>query len=184
MPTPYELAQMVHTAQAAGATHVFIARDVLARDRFFPIPVYPGTNPHDVVRDDPADLVKCYALQNPALPIDQQLAERRPWHLGEDTPPYAGPEQWADTVTINDLAVARNELLWARQWKSAQTSTADDHIRHDRTLVSIRELALAAYEEGLLSRRAIRDATGLRFEDVAPIHHPYRPNRAGLAAAT
>ncbi|MFC0626062.1 hypothetical protein [Kribbella deserti] len=73
-------------------------------------------------------------------PADRsQLAERRPWHLGRDSQrddprPYQAltPEQWVETVTIDDLTFAHNELRWARPWKSSQSSTAADHIRRDR----------------------------------------------------
>jgi hypothetical protein len=80
MPTFYEDLQLIEAAQQAGTTHLFIAQDYTTPDRFYPVHVYPGTDPSTVTRTHRDPLVSCYSLNDPELPIMKQLLERRPWH--------------------------------------------------------------------------------------------------------
>jgi hypothetical protein len=93
MPNRYELAQIAITAKHNGATHVFVACDRRDRDHHYPIPVFPGTDPRDVIRTSRDPLLYCLALQHMNLPLRDQLTEHRAWH----------PEP-APGVSVADLA--------------------------------------------------------------------------------
>jgi hypothetical protein len=77
MPTRTELTQIALDAKYDGATHVFIARSRSDRTHHYPVRVYPGQDPRDVIRTNRDLLLYCLALQHSNLPLRDELTEHR-----------------------------------------------------------------------------------------------------------
>jgi hypothetical protein len=169
MPTFYEDLQLIEAAQQAGATHLFIAQDYTTPDRFYPVHVYPGTDPITITRSHRDPLVSCYSLNDPGLPIMKQLLERRPWHpepVTAATEPTPAP-RIAGYRTLNDAVLEHLPVPDPATRRVDRPAPAQTAVDPDTSV----SLELLAHSAGQPPSHAVRQPRTVTIPDLRAARH-------------
>jgi hypothetical protein len=156
------IANMVLSAQQAGATHLFLARDQFDTELIRGVPVMPGQDPQIVLAHSDEWMVECYVLQDPAVPVSAQLAEARAWHLPED-------QSGAEARFAPELVALKSAVADYNQERSLAFSPQNQPPNFQRFEAARAELVEAtrtAYSEGVLTPFQIRRTTGFSRREV------------------
>ncbi|MFG1820607.1 hypothetical protein ACGFIF_43090 [Kribbella sp. NPDC049174] len=159
------ITHMVLSAQKAGATHLFIARDQFDADRLYGVPVMPDQDPREIHDHSDDWLQECYVLQDESLPVRHQLAERRAWHMGPEDPASAPTEPPTPELAILQAAMAEYRQVRALTFSPANYPPS--YGRFEAARNQLIEAARAAYEEGVLTPFQIRRTTGYSRAQIA-----------------
>lgn len=89
--TKEDIRRWLAEGAAEGATHTVVCCDSFDYSDY-PVHVGAEEDVHEVIKAHTGDMAHVMEVYSYALPLEDQLAEHRAWHL-EDTPPIDAPAE-------------------------------------------------------------------------------------------